>query len=107
MEFSAKIFEEGLKFRPHEIKAYLDEYIIGQDEAKKVLSVAIYNHYKKIFVNRQEANLEIDRVLDKSNILLTIIDFSSSIVKIASSLTAEAMPEYASITNGFMSAAVE
>ena len=70
MEFSEKIFEEGLKFRPHEIKAYLDEYIIGQDEAKKVLSVAIYNHYKKIFVNRQEANLEIDRVLDKSNILL-------------------------------------
>lgn len=70
MEFSEKIFEEGLKFRPHEIKAYLDEYIIGQDEAKKVLSVAIYNHYKKIFVNRQEVNLEIDRVLDKSNILL-------------------------------------
>ena len=48
MEFSEKIFEEGLKFRPHEIKAYLDEYIIGQDEAKKVLSVAIYNHYKNV-----------------------------------------------------------
>ena len=34
--------------KPHEIKAYLDEYIIGQDDAKKVLSVAVYNHYKRI-----------------------------------------------------------
>ena len=34
--------------KPHEIKEYLDEYIIGQDDAKKVLSVAVYNHYKRI-----------------------------------------------------------
>ena len=34
--------------KPHEIKAYLDEYIIGQDDAKKVLSVAVYNHYKRL-----------------------------------------------------------
>lgn len=70
MEFSENIFEKGMKFRPHEIKAYLDEYIIGQDEAKRVLSVAIYNHYKKIFVNKQEENIENDNILDKSNILL-------------------------------------
>ena len=34
--------------KPEEIKAFLDEYVIGQDEAKKVLSVAVYNHYKRI-----------------------------------------------------------
>ena len=33
---------------PEEIKAFLDDYVIGQDEAKKVLSVAVYNHYKRI-----------------------------------------------------------
>ena len=37
--------------KPHEIKKYLDEYIIGQDEAKKVLAVAVYNHYKRIMHN--------------------------------------------------------
>lgn len=52
--------------KPHEIKKYLDDYIIGQDEAKKVLSVAIYNHYKRIFYNVMENNIEIN----KSNILL-------------------------------------
>ena len=35
-------------YKPKEIKAFLDEYVIGQDEAKKVLSVAVYNHYKRI-----------------------------------------------------------
>ena len=34
--------------KPEEIKAFLDDYVIGQDEAKKVLSVAVYNHYKRI-----------------------------------------------------------
>ena len=41
----------GAKFRyytPKELKAHLDEYIIGQDEAKRILSVAVYNHYKRI-----------------------------------------------------------
>lgn len=70
MEFGSDIFEKGMKFRPHEIKEYLDEYIIGQDEAKRTLSVAIYNHYKKIFANRQKDNIDNDNVLDKSNILL-------------------------------------
>ncbi len=34
--------------KPEEIKAFLDEYVIGQDDAKKALSVAVYNHYKRI-----------------------------------------------------------
>ena len=37
--------------KPQEIKAKLDEYVIGQDDAKKTLSVAVYNHYKRIFKN--------------------------------------------------------
>lgn len=51
---------------PKEIKAYLDEYIIGQDEAKKVLSVAIYNHYKRFIVSATDA----DKIVEKSNILV-------------------------------------
>ena len=52
---------------PEEIKARLDEYIIGQDAAKKVLSVAVYNHYKRIGSNKKTGD---DVVLDKSNVLL-------------------------------------
>lgn len=53
--------------KPAEIKAKLDEYIVGQDEAKKVLSVAVYNHYKRInAVSGKPDDIE----LDKSNILL-------------------------------------
>ena len=52
---------------PEEIKAYLDEYIIGQDEAKKVLSISVYNHYKRTFLN----STDVDEVeLQKSNVLL-------------------------------------
>lgn len=52
---------------PEEIKKYLDEYIIGQDEAKKILSVAVYNHYKKIINNtKRKSNVE----MDKSNVIL-------------------------------------
>lgn len=53
---------------PREIKEYLDEYVIGQDAAKRVLSVAVYNHYKRVLHQREieEAGVE----LDKSNILL-------------------------------------
>ncbi len=53
--------------KPVEIKERLDEYIVGQDEAKKVLSVAVYNHYKRINV-ATDKNSEVE--LDKSNILL-------------------------------------
>ena len=52
---------------PEEIKARLDDYIVGQDGAKKVLSVAVYNHYKRIANNKKSDD---DVVLDKSNILL-------------------------------------
>ena len=53
--------------KPAEIKAKLDEYIIGQDEAKKVLSVAVYNHYKRINAAAKKSD---DVELDKSNILV-------------------------------------
>ncbi|MBR1968489.1 MAG: ATP-dependent Clp protease ATP-binding subunit ClpX [Clostridia bacterium] len=52
--------------KPAEIKERLDQYIIGQDEAKKVLSVAVYNHYKRINASHEKGEVEID----KSNILL-------------------------------------
>ena len=52
--------------KPKEIKAFLDEYIIGQEKAKKALSVAIYNHYKRIGYNDDNSDIE----LQKSNILL-------------------------------------
>ena len=39
--------------KPEEIKAFLDDYVIGQDEAKKVLSVAVYNHYKRIMAEKR------------------------------------------------------
>ena len=52
---------------PHEIKEKLDEYIVGQDNAKKILSVAVYNHYKRI---RDLGNTENDVKLDKSNVLM-------------------------------------
>ncbi len=55
--------------KPHEIKAYLDQYIIGQDDAKKVLSVAVYNHYKRLAHNAV-ANSKNDVEIHKSNILL-------------------------------------
>ncbi len=52
---------------PQELKDILDEYVIGQERAKKVLSVAVYNHYKRIF-RQNEINDEIE--LSKSNVLL-------------------------------------
>ncbi len=55
--------------KPQEIKAELDKYIVGQDKAKKVLSVAVYNHYKRI--NSQLLNLADDETeIEKSNVLL-------------------------------------
>jgi ATP-dependent Clp protease ATP-binding subunit ClpX len=60
--------------KPREIKDYLDEYVIGQDEAKKVLSVAVYNHYKRLSLIQNQgsdkANCEDTVELQKSNILL-------------------------------------
>ena len=53
--------------KPQEVKAFLDEYVIGQDQTKKKLAVAVYNHYKRIQMNRTRGN---DVELAKSNILL-------------------------------------
>lgn len=52
--------------KPREIKDYLDQYVIGQEEAKKTLSVAVYNHYKRITSNVEDTDVE----LQKSNILM-------------------------------------
>ena len=71
-EIIADEFEERLELdttrvpKPNEIKGYLDQYVIGQEKAKKSLSVAVYNHYKRINSNLTEDDIE----LQKSNILL-------------------------------------
>jgi len=62
---AAKPFHIDLK-KPKEIKAFLDQYVIGQEEAKKVLSVAVYNHYKRVSAVRGNQDVE----LQKSNILM-------------------------------------
>jgi len=51
---------------PSRIKAYLDQYVIGQDSAKEIISVAVYNHYKRIFKQKYEDDVD----LEKSNILM-------------------------------------
>ena len=58
-------FDDINLLKPEEIKAFLDEYVIGQEEAKKVLSVAVYNHYKRIMAEK-DPSVE----LKKSNILM-------------------------------------
>ncbi|NLY56654.1 MAG: ATP-dependent Clp protease ATP-binding subunit ClpX [Firmicutes bacterium] len=58
--------EMGNIAKPKEIKAILDQYVIGQEEAKKVLSVAVYNHYKRINSSHKTSDVE----LQKSNILM-------------------------------------
>ncbi|MDV4150920.1 ATP-dependent Clp protease ATP-binding subunit ClpX [Clostridium sp. AL.422] len=71
-EIIADEFEESIELdttsvpKPNEIKNYLDQYVIGQEKAKKSLSVAVYNHYKRINSNLVEDDIE----LQKSNILL-------------------------------------
>jgi ATP-dependent Clp protease ATP-binding subunit ClpX len=52
-------------YKPREIKAFLDDYVIGQDDAKKVLSVAMYNHYKRLMQPKQD-----DVEIEKSNIIM-------------------------------------
>ena len=78
VEICAEIIEEEMDYedaapgteeinllKPEEIKAFLDDYVIGQDDAKKVLSVAVYNHYKRILAGR-----DLGVELQKSNILM-------------------------------------
>jgi len=57
---------DAVLLKPKQIKGILDEYVIGQDKAKKVLSVAVYNHYKKIYAPHKAGDVE----LQKSNVLL-------------------------------------
>ena len=64
-EFGKKT--EELRMTPEQIKEYLDSYVIGQEEAKKVLSVAVYNHYKRLRAGKDEAD---DVELAKSNVML-------------------------------------
>ncbi len=52
--------------KPKDIKAFLDKYVIGQEKAKKILSVAVYNHYKRIFYRLDDSDVEIE----KSNVIL-------------------------------------
>jgi ATP-dependent Clp protease ATP-binding subunit ClpX len=66
-EMQEKAAASGNKLpKPHEIKQVLDEYVIGQERAKKVLSVAVYNHYKRLDARSRKEDVE----LSKSNILL-------------------------------------
>jgi ATP-dependent Clp protease ATP-binding subunit ClpX len=59
--------DQSLKvLKPSEINALLDEYVIGQEDAKKILSVAVYNHYKRLNVKKQKDDVEIE----KSNVML-------------------------------------
>ncbi len=66
-EMQEKAASEGNKLpKPQEIRAVLDEYVIGQERAKKVLSVAVYNHYKRLDLSQKQDGIEVA----KSNILL-------------------------------------
>lgn len=60
-----KVFDIKSIPAPHKIKASLDEYVIGQEKAKKVMSVAVYNHYKRVF-----ADMNDDIEIEKSNMLM-------------------------------------
>src|SRR6266511_3773812 len=63
--------------KPQEIYTFLDDYVIGQEQAKKVLSVAVYNHYKRIQVGAKDGDVE----LQKSNILMKLIQAADYDVK--------------------------
>lgn len=68
-ELKTKTSEDAPKFnliKPVEMKKYLDQYVVGQDEAKKVISVAVYNHYKRLI---QKTDVD-DIVIEKSNIIM-------------------------------------
>src|SRR6185436_13361030 len=68
-EKSSTSFKLTVK-KPIEIKRFLDEYVIGQDEAKKVLAVAVYNHYKRLQQKANEFANNNDVEIEKSNIIM-------------------------------------
>jgi ATP-dependent Clp protease ATP-binding subunit ClpX len=65
---SKKPINKDNLIKPNEIKEYLDQYIIGQDDAKRYISVAVYNHYKRLMHEQEKGKEDIE--LDKSNIIL-------------------------------------
>ncbi len=62
----SELLNDLILMKPKEIKAFLDDYVIGQDQTKKVMSVAVYNHYKRLMQTTTEDEVEIE----KSNILM-------------------------------------
>jgi ATP-dependent Clp protease ATP-binding subunit ClpX len=64
------VFNKVNLLKPNEIKAHIDEFVIGQDEAKKVLSVSVYNHYKRIISGQHRTSRKDDIEIDKSNVIL-------------------------------------
>jgi ATP-dependent Clp protease ATP-binding subunit ClpX len=63
---SAKIAQDLVLQKPKEIRAFLDQYVIGQDQTKKVMAVAVYNHYKRLMQKQNDDHVEIE----KSNIIM-------------------------------------
>lgn len=63
---NSDLFADTVLLKPKEIKAFLDDYVIGQDQTKKVMSVAVYNHYKRLLQKQQDDEVEIE----KSNIIM-------------------------------------
>lgn len=63
---NSKIVADLILKRPKEIRAFLDQYVIGQDQTKKVISVAVYNHYKRLMQQQYDDDVEIE----KSNIIM-------------------------------------
>jgi ATP-dependent Clp protease ATP-binding subunit ClpX len=67
---AAATFNAIQLLKPIEIKKHLDEYVIGQDDAKKVLSVAVYNHYKRILLSQKKTSEKDAVEVDKSNVIM-------------------------------------
>jgi ATP-dependent Clp protease ATP-binding subunit ClpX len=65
---SSTLTAELIVNKPKEIKAFLDQYMIGQEQAKRVMSVAVYNHYKRLL--QPETKEEDDVEIEKSNIII-------------------------------------
>ena len=69
-EKSEPVIDKDKILPPHKLKAKLDEYVVGQEKAKKVLSVAVYNHYKRVVTATEGNTIEDDVDIEKSNVLM-------------------------------------